>query len=65
MEGTYGLPKHSNRVYNIKFEPEDPNLVYSSSWDRIVNLWDIRTEQTIGKICGVEIFGDSMDIYDN
>ncbi len=33
---------HTNRVFCTKFFPDDPNIVISGGWDRIMKLYDTR-----------------------
>ena len=40
--GGTGEPGHSNRVFAVKFDKEDENLIISGGWDRSVKVWDIR-----------------------
>ena len=40
--GGSGEPGHSNRVFCVKFDQEDPNFVISGGWDNNVKVWDIR-----------------------
>lgn len=35
-------PGHNNRVFSLKFLPEDSNLFISGGWDTNVHIWDIR-----------------------
>ena len=44
---------HSNKVYAVKFDEINHNVMYSGGWDRNVVTWDIRQG---GKNCGV-IYG--------
>ncbi|KAJ4428236.1 hypothetical protein ANN_24253, partial [Periplaneta americana] len=41
---------HKGAVSNVKFSPNDENLVYSSSFDGTIKLWDLRK----GKECANE-----------
>lgn len=34
-------PGHSNRIFSVKFHPEDPNLVLSGGWDNTVQVSDL------------------------
>lgn len=60
-----GAPKHSNRVYGIKFYKDNPNLLISSGWDQLILFWDLRVKHTTGYLFGAKIYGDSMDIKNN
>lgn len=31
--GSHGNPGHSNRVYCVKYDPENPNIILSGGWD--------------------------------
>jgi COMPASS component SWD3 len=33
-EGLKELPGHGNRVFAIKFDPQDPNVIVSGGWDK-------------------------------
>lgn len=54
------IPGHSNRIFSLKFS-EDPNLLLSASWDKTIKVWDLRQNEAIASILGVEISGDSID----
>lgn len=32
------LDGHTNRVFALKFDPNNPNILYSGSWDCYVSL---------------------------
>lgn len=54
------------RIYCVKFDPFNENIVYSGGWDKRVVRWDLR----IGKpdsmgINGPLICGDGIDIIEN
>ena len=36
-----GRPGHSNRVYSVKFHPEEKNQLVSGGWSDTIQLWDI------------------------
>lgn len=54
---------HSNRVFTVKFHPEDPNVLLSAGWDNTIQIWDLRTEGAVRSIFGPHICGDSVDIH--
>ena len=58
-------PGHSNRVYNVLFNPEDPNILFSGGWDGNIFIWDLRTGESVHYISGPMICGDSMDLRGN
>ena len=33
---------HVNRVYCVKFNPDDENILVTGGWDQTVKVWDIR-----------------------
>jgi len=55
-------PGHSNRVFSLKFKPDDPNLLISAGWDNTVQIWDLRIETSVKSIFGPHICGDAADI---
>ena len=38
---------HNNRVFCVKFIPEEPNLLITGGWDCNVIFWDIRENKSI------------------
>ncbi|CAI2374343.1 unnamed protein product [Moneuplotes crassus] len=62
LEGGTGVLGHSNRVFSVKYIPEDPNLIISGGWDNTVLLWDLRTSKVVSSFYGPHICGDSLDI---
>mmetsp|Transcript_33722 Transcript_33722/g.38830 ORF Transcript_33722/g.38830 Transcript_33722/m.38830 type:complete len:147 (+) Transcript_33722:373-813(+) len=42
LEGGGGVPGHSNRVFSVKYDQNDPNMLISGGWDNTVLLWDLR-----------------------
>jgi WD40 repeat protein len=33
---------HINRVFAVKFDKEDENLLISGGWDNNIKVWDLR-----------------------
>ena len=61
--GHVGAPSagHSNRIFGVKFVPDDPMLLLSAGWDNTVQVWDLRTSQPCASMYGPHICGDSLD----
>lgn len=34
--GGKNLPGHASRIFTVKFNPMDPNIILSSGWDRTI-----------------------------
>jgi COMPASS component SWD3 len=63
-EGLKELPGHGNRIFAIKYDPKDPNVIVSGGWDKTLQVYDIRTNGPVASIYGPLISGDSLDICD-
>jgi len=57
-----GRPGHSNRVYSVRFHPEEKNNLISGGWSDTIQLWDLRAKTTIRKVGGPHLSGDALDI---
>jgi len=53
---------HSNRVFCVKYDQDDPNMIASGGWDCNVKIWDIRQGHPVRNIAGPYICGSSIDI---
>jgi len=53
---------HSNRVFSVKFHPEEEHLVASGGWDNTVQIWDTRAGHAVRSIYGPHLCGDSLDL---
>lgn len=62
---SYGSLGHNNRIFAVKFNPEDPNVLLSGSWDGCIGFWDLRDKSAYGMVQGTEISGDALDIKNN
>lgn len=54
--------KHTSRVFCAKFLTQDPNVIISGGWDCTIQIWDIRTRESVRNIMGPNICGDAIDI---
>ena len=55
------LPGHSNRVFSVKFNPLNSNMIASGGWDNTVQIFDLREKGPIHSIFGPHICGDTID----
>lgn len=55
---------HSNRIYSVKFDPNNPFVIYSGGWDSYILINDIRCkgDEKVGDIFGPFIGGETIDI---
>lgn len=51
------LGAHANRVFCIKWHPQDHNLFLSGGWDKAVFMWDVRTKTSVKTIFGFYMGG--------
>ena len=63
--GMWQYPGHANRIFSIKFNPDDPNVILSAGWDNTLYFWDIRDGKSFGSIYGPAVSGDALDIRGN
>jgi COMPASS component SWD3 len=56
---------HCNRIFSVKFDPQNENFIYSGGWDCNVNKWDLRMGKTAGSAYGPYICGDSIDVCED
>lgn len=60
--GFWQFPGHSNRIFALKFHPEDSNIILSAGWDSVIYFWDIRDKHSFASIYGPAVSGDAIDI---
>jgi len=59
-------PGHNSRVYSLKYNKYEPNMLLSGGWDYRVIFWDIRDSQPSKMfIHGPLICGDGIDLQGN
>ncbi len=61
MHDLADLPGHSNRVFCVKFNKQNPNLVVSGGWDNTIQFYDLRYRGPIRTLYGPHICGDCID----
>ena len=49
-------------MFSTKFSPDDPNVVISGGWDRIMKIYDTRVGRPVAQILGPLVSGDTIDI---
>jgi len=59
-----GLPGHSSRVFTVKFDKDNENIMISGGWDKTVQIWDLREGGPVRSLLGPLICGDALDISD-
>ena len=59
------MPEHSNRIFSVKFNPNNENMLISGGWDNTLLFYDIRAKEVQNFSYGAHICGDGMDIKDN
>ena len=59
----YTAPGHSNRVFSVKFHPDDQNTLISGGWDNTIQIYDQREEGPVATIFGPVLSGDSLDVH--
>jgi len=64
LDGGWGRPTpgHSNRVFSVKYKPDDPNIILSAGWDNTIQIWDCRLNYAVRSIFGPHICGEGLDI---
>lgn len=65
LPADWNQPGHSNRVFSVKFLPDEPNVLISCAWDSNMLIWDMREKRSVGVIYGPNCSGDSLDFKNN
>ena len=61
MKESGSLMGHSNRVFCVKFNPQEPNMIVSGGWDRTIQIYDLRTRGPVNFLFGPHICGETID----
>jgi len=62
MKELADFPGHSNRVFCVKFNKTDPNMIISGGWDNTVQIYDTRYRGPVRTMYGPYVCGDTMEI---
>ena len=55
---------HFNRIFALKYKPDDMNILFSGSWDDNIFAWDTRSNKVIRSIHGPHLAGQAIDYQD-
>ncbi|XP_071478379.1 uncharacterized protein [Diadema antillarum] len=56
---------HGQRIFALKFHPDDDHIFVTGGWDNCLKVWDTRTEQGVQRtISGPHICGSGLDVKD-
>lgn len=50
-----GHAGHSNRIFSVKFKPDDPNILISGGWDNNIIIHDMRCKGPVNSIIDVNV----------
>lgn len=56
---------HSNRIFALKFDKEQSDILYSGGWDDTVQVNDLRVGGPVSCLIGPHVCGESIDVVDN
>lgn len=56
---------HQNRIFGMKCNQNDENMVATAGWDRSLKIYDIRAKKVVASIGGPLLVGDSLDILND
>lgn len=60
------LPGHKDRIFCVKFDKNQNNIVYSGGWDDAIYVSDLREGgSAVSVIPGPHVCGDSIDVVGN
>lgn len=65
LEGSIDIPGHSNRIFSLKYFPDDPNLHVSCGWDNTMIIYDVRYQYPVASMLGPHVCGESIDVNGN
>ncbi|GMH37057.1 hypothetical protein BSKO_04930 [Bryopsis sp. KO-2023] len=62
-----GTQGHTNRIYSVAYCDQDPQIVASGGWDKVVCIWDLRLRsgRCATTLFGPFVCGDALSFCDN
>lgn len=61
LKDSDSLPGHSNRIFCVKFDPWDKNIIYSGGWDNSLCIYDLRKGGPVAQMYGPHVCGEAID----
>lgn len=66
LKGSGHLPGHNKRIFAVKFDKTQENIVYSGGWDGAIYVSDLRQGgSAVAVVPGPHVCGDSIDVDEN
>lgn len=59
------IPGHTSRIFCVKFDKENPNIVVTGGWDARVLVWDLRDKNPVRNFFGPRIYGEAIDVFED
>ncbi len=53
---------HSSKVTAIRFHPTDANIMVTCGWERLINVWDLRTDAPVKSCSGPMVCSEALDV---
>lgn len=58
-----GKTGHSNRIFCVKYNKANSNLIASAGWDNTIIIHDIRQKGPVSGMLGAYVCGDSLEFF--
>ena len=56
---------HNKRIFALKFDRTNENILYSGGWDDAVFVNDLRVGGAVEVVPGPHVCGEAIDVVDN
>ena len=54
---------HSNRIFCVKYNKMNPNVIASAGWDNTIIIHDIRKKGPVSGLLGAYVCGDGLEFF--